>query len=74
MRVRIRRTGGLAARYASLSDLDVTTYTGHRQFLTKLTDALVRLDGFGDYKSKRIARAVMGVFPPIAVDEWRART
>ena len=73
-RVRIRRTGGLAAQYAALSDLDATTYIGHRQFLTKLTDALVRLHGFGGYKSKRIARAVMGVFPPIAVDEWRTRT
>jgi len=74
MRVRIRRTGGLAARYDALSDLDATTYIGHHRFLTDLTDALVRLHGFGGYKSKRISRAVMGVFPPIAVDEWLTRT
>ena len=73
-RVRIRRTGGLAAQYASLTDAEAATYAGHRHFLLALAAALSHVPSFGGYKSKRISRAVMGVFPPIAADEWRTRT
>ena len=73
-RVRVRRTGGLAAQYASLSDDEAAKYAGHRHFLLALAAALSHVPSFGGYKSGRIARAVMGVFPPIATDEWRTRT
>ena len=39
-RVRIRRTGGLAAQYASLSDDEAAKYAGHRHFLLALAAAL----------------------------------
>ena len=73
-RVHVRRTGGLAAQYASLSDDEAATYAGHRHFLLALAAALSHVPSFGGYKSGRIARAVMGVFPPIATDEWLTRT
>ena len=73
-RVRIRRTGGLTAQYESLSYAEVTTYDGHRGFLLALASVLSHVPNFGDYKSRRISRAVIGVFPPIATDEWRTRT
>ena len=73
-RVRIRRTGGLEAQYASLSGDEAAKYAGHRHFLLALAAALSLVPSFGGYKFGRIARAVMGVFPPVATDEWRTRT
>ena len=72
-RVRVRPTGGLTAQYQSLTDAEITTYDGHRAFLLALASALSLVPSFGEYKSGRIARAVMGVFPPIAPVEWRTR-